>query len=363
MNRGQLVGTGAEKVLLLDVPSLFYRSFFALPDNMRSSKGVPTSGLYGFSRLLLKLLREEMPWGAMAAFEGGGTQARRKELPSYKGTRVRPPTMLQMQMGMLPHLIHSFGIETRAVAGEEADDVLASAGHMLAEGGFSVLIVTGDLDLLQAVRVGVEVLIVTTGRSTIASISTASKGSPPVQAASPATTPATSPATSPATHQANPARSPEATNNPSKNRRVTRSSRYDLNGVIERYGIKPELLADWRALAGDPSDNIPGVPGVGPRTASTLLAQYGSLENLITHIDAIPEPALREALAENMESVFLYRKTALLHMNLPLDLTREALVIKPEVMEQEAGALFVELEFKSLSKPLLETMELLRKNT
>lgn len=276
--------------LLIDTYSLFFRAFHALPP-MNTADGTPTNALYGFSSLLLKLLREHAPSGTAFALDLPGQTERKREFAEYKAGRAPVPGPLVQQLQQLPQLLAAFGFPAFAVPGFEADDVLATLARRLAEQGADVLIASGDRDSLQLVRERTHVLFM--GR----------RGAP--------------------------------------------EQRYDRAAVIARFGLPPEQLPSYVALVGDPSDNLPKVPGIGPRTAQALIAAHGSAAAVLAKLGEVTSPKLRAALAEHAELLLRNERLARLHDDLPLE---GAQLTAPftERARQNLGTLFERLECASL---------------
>lgn len=248
-------------VLLLDTYSLLFRAFHALPA-MCTSTGVPTGALYGTSVLLLKLLREETPAGVTFALDAPGETFRRALYPGYKASRPSTPGELAAQLTELPALIEALGAPAFAVPGFEADDILATLARELGAGGQPVCIVTGDRDLLQLARDGVEILFVgQRGRAHV---------------------------------------------------------RYDAAAVEARFGLSPERLPSYVALVGDPSDEIPGVPGVGAKIAARWVREHGDIAGILGNIDALAPAKLRPVIAGRADQLRLSEQLARLRSDVPL---------------------------------------------
>ena len=248
-------------ILLLDAFSLVYRAFFALPA-MSTTRGEPTGALYGFSALLLKLLREQRPEGAAVALDGPQATFRHAAFAGYKASRPRAPTPLGQQLARLPRLLGAFGFPSFAAPGFEADDVLATLARELAEAGRAPLVVTADLDALQCAVGGARVHVVGRG--------------------------------------------------------ATPGRTYDEAAVWARFGVAPAELPDWKALAGDVTDEIPGVPGVGKQRASALVRRFGGVAGLLARLDEVKPDRLRAALAAHAAELALWRDLALLRADVPL---------------------------------------------
>jgi DNA polymerase-1 len=282
--------TLARPVLALDTMSLFFRAQHALPP-MNTTTGEPTRALYGFSALLLKLLREEKPVGLVLALDAPQPTFRHQQDASYKGTRDAPPSELRQQWPRLEQLIECLGVPAFRVPGYEADDILATLARSMREKNQPALIVSGDRDLLQTALPPVEVMFV--GR----------RGQPGV--------------------------------------------RYDQHAVEARFGVGPERLASYAALVGDTSDNIPGIRGIGPRAAAKLVQKYATVTALIEHAEEIEPPRLREAITGNRQQVLANFELTRLRDDVPLPASELYGVVDAEARGRLSG-LFEELEFRSL---------------
>lgn len=243
--------TSAPRLLLLDGHSLAYRAFFALPaENFTTVVGQPTNAIYGFTSMLANTLRDEEPTHVAVAFDVSRVTWRSERFSDYKATRTQTPEEFSGQVELIGELLDAMRVRRFAVAGFEADDVIATLATRAAAEGFEVSIVTGDRDTFQLVSDRVTVLYPTKG--------------------------------------------------------VSELTRYTPQRVAERYGLPPERYPDFAALRGDPSDNLPGIPGVGPKTAAKWLAQFGSLSALLDRAEEVKGKA-GQALREHVESVRLNR--------------------------------------------------------
>ena len=240
------VKTDSHKVLLLDGHSLAYRAFFALPDTLVTSSGQVTNAVYGFTAMLLKLLADERPQGVVVCFDKGAPQFRLDRYKEYKAGRAATPDLFKQQLPLIREVLGSLRIPTVELEGYEADDLLATLTKHAREEGCEVILVTGDRDILQLVRDGVAVIMTRRGISDVI--------------------------------------------------------RYDAPTVVERYGVTPEQWIDFVALKGETSDNLPGVPGVGDKTAAQLINKYGDIEQVIAHAGELT-PKLREAITKYAEQV------------------------------------------------------------
>lgn len=235
------------KTLLLDGFNLAFRSYYALPDLTRSD-GFPTGALHGWIKALWKLEDMESPDNLIVFFDEGGSARHEALLPEYKANRTEMPEALRQQLPYIRQLTELMGYPIKAVNGIEADDLLASAVRQLTERGEEVVIVSADKDLGQCVGPGVTQLL------------------------------------------------PGPTANPKIGWR-----KLDRAGVEERFGVPPEQIADYLALVGDSSDNIPGLPGVGPKTAAKWLRAYGSVEEIIRHAGELQPARFQSLVAESGE--------------------------------------------------------------
>jgi DNA polymerase I len=288
---GELPRTSEQRapVLLFDGFSLLYRAFFALPP-MNTVRGEPTSALYGLCALVIKMLREVRPRGAAFALDRPGPTLRRAAFPAYKASRPGAPTPLGRQVGRLPEIIEAFGFPAFGSAGYEADDLLATLCAELRAAGEAPLIVTGDLDLLQCAGGSVRVHVVGRG---------------------------------------------------------TEGRTYDEAAVWARFGVAPRELADWKALTGDVTDEVPGVPGIGPKTASALVRRFGGVAALLARAAELESDSLRAALGDVGDQLLLWRDLIRLHEDVPLPPGPRYAPLTAEA-RQRARACFEALEFRSL---------------
>lgn len=258
---------------------------------MQTTRGVPTSAVYGFSTLVLKLLREETPTGLAFARDAPAATFRHVEYSDYKGTRAPLPSPLTAQFVWLDRLLDALGLPCFSVPGFEADDVLATLARELREQGERVRVVTGDRDLFQTISPESDVLFV--------------------------------------------------------GRRAQKPIIYDEAAVLERFGLPPARLPSWIALNGDPSDNLPGVPGVGARTASRLAQQHADMHDLLDHLDTVQPERLREALRAASSQLLQNERLARLDARVPLP-EGPRFGLPDRAALEKVRALFEELEFKSL---------------
>lgn len=282
-----------KKTLLIDGNSLAYRAFYALPDTMKTSGGIVTNAIYGFTTMLLKLLEEKPDYIAIA-FDLKEPTFRHKEYKEYKATRDKAPPTLLDQLPYVREAAEAFSIPIFEKAGYEADDVIGTLAKQAADEGNNVEIVSGDLDPLQLVDKNIKVLTLRKG--------------------------------------------------------ISDTVLYDEKAVKERYGLAPDQLIDFKALKGDTSDNIPGVPGIGEKTAAELLKEYKTLDNLLEHAGEIKKPKLKAKLTDEKEKALLSRRLATIVTNVPL-------IAKFEEYKTDwdkALAFFEKMEFDSLVKKYQE---------
>ncbi len=286
----------AHKVLLLDGHSLAYRAFFALPDTLVTSSGQVTNAVYGFTAMLLKLLADERPQGVVVCFDKGAPQFRLERYTQYKAGRAATPDLFKQQLPLIREVLESLRIPAVELEGFEADDLLATLTRHAREEGCEVIIVTGDRDILQLVRDGVAVIMTRRGISDVI--------------------------------------------------------RYDAATVLERYGVTPAQWIDFVALKGEAADNLPGVPGIGDKTAAQLINKYGDVEGVIAHAGELT-PKLREAVAQCAGQVRINKELGHLLDDVRLDLDPARLRL--EAWDEEAvRKLFLSLEFRSLHERLKE---------
>ncbi|MFZ4811098.1 MAG: DNA polymerase I [Ilumatobacteraceae bacterium] len=287
------------KLLLLDGNSLTYRAFFALPTDMATASGQVTNAVFGFTSMLINLLKDHQPDGIMVAFDRPEPTFRHEMNVEYKAQREAAPDILRQQMGLVRQVLEALRIHTFDLAGWEADDIIATIAERAKGEGHDVLIVTGDRDSYQLVSdPHVRVLY---------------------------------------------------------NRRgVSDYALYDEAGIEEKTGVTPELYPQYAALRGDPSDNLPGVPGVGEKTAAKLITTYGGLDGIFAHVDE-QTPKLRQNLVENEAKARLNVEMMVLRRDAPIgEIDLAGLTVEPD--QAETRRLFDFLEFKSLHDRLYEAL-------
>jgi DNA polymerase-1 len=280
----------APKLVLIDGHALVYRAYFALPSNMATARGELTNAVFGFASMLLNVLRDEKPAYLAVAFDLGRT-FRHEEYAEYKANRAAMPDDLSMQFQRIHELLEVFDIPTYTAEGYEADDVLAALAQQAEKEGVDTLIVTGDTDTFQLIGPHVRVMA--------------------------------------------PRRSFGDT--------VT----YDEEGIRQRYGLEPRQLIDYKGLVGDTSDNVPGVRGVGDKTATRLLQKYGSVEAIYEHLDEVSSKRFRNALEQGRDVAFLSKHLVTIVADVPVELDLEECQVK-EIERERVVELFRELEFRAL---------------
>ena len=283
---GATTATGASRprLVLVDGSSYLYRAFHAMPE-FRSSKGEPTGAVYGVTNMLRKLLAQEDPVYMAVVFDAKGKTFRDDIYPDYKAHRPPMPDELAKQIDAIHDIVRALGIPLLQIDGVEADDVIGTLARAAAAAGMDTLVSTGDKDMAQLVDGGVR--LVDTMKDVV----------------------------------------------------------YDRAAVIEKFGVPPERIVDYLALVGDSSDNIPGVPGVGPKTAAKLLMQYGSLDELVAHAAEV-SGKVGESLRAALDQLPLARRLATIRCDVPLAQRPEALR-RAAPDEARLRELFARFEFKT----------------
>ncbi|MFB6212488.1 MAG: DNA polymerase, partial [Candidatus Magasanikbacteria bacterium] len=289
--------TKNKKILLIDANSMIHRAFHALPD-LKNDEGKPTGALYGLANSLLKILKEERPDYILAAFDSPEDTFRKEMFEEYKAQRPETPEALKKQLNEAEDMLESFGITTVSKTGFEADDILATLNKKFkSKKNTKISILTGDLDTLQLASKSTEIL-------------TPKKG-------------------------------------------VKEMKRYGPEEVKERFSIKPEKLPDYKGLAGDKSDNIPGVEGIGDKTAQKILSKYSSLEDACKKIKNKNDLGHRiQKLADNQDKALLSKKLAILKEDIPIEIKMDNMKYKPKEIRSKMMKKLDELGFTSLKKRL-----------
>ncbi|GAC1450549.1 MAG: DNA polymerase I [Pseudarthrobacter sp.] len=290
--------TDQPRLLVLDGHSMAFRAFFALPaDKFSTANGQHTNAIHGFTSMLINLIKEQKPTHVAVAFDvSDDTTHRKAEYSEYKGGRNETPREMSGQIDLIDKVMQAWGIKTIKMPGYEADDILATLATMGEKAGFEVLLVSGDRDAFQLITENVFVLYPRKGVSDI--------------------------------------------------------PRMDAAAIQEKYFVTPPQYSDLAALVGETSDNLPGVPGVGPKTAAKWINLYGGLEGVLEHLDAIGGK-VGDALRENVEDVKRNRRLNRLHTDLELPVTLEDLA-DPRPDEAALEQLFDELEFKTIRARLFD---------
>ncbi len=262
-SRGHRIGNVTDRLLLLDGHSLAYRAFFALPvENFATTTGQPTNAVYGFTAMLINVLRDEKPTRVAVAFDRSEPTFRHEQYVEYKAGRTKAPDEFRSQISLIFEVLDALGIRHLSAAGYEADDIIATLATQASAAGDDVLIVTGDRDTFQLIDDHVTVLY--------------------------------------------------------NSRGVSDMKRYDPASLVEKYGLTPAQYPDFAALRGDPSDNLPSIPGVGEKTATKWIVEFGSLENLVNRVDEVKGKA-GDALRENLGNVLRNRQLTQLICDLPAE--------------------------------------------
>ena len=278
------------KLLILDGNSLAYRAFFALPTDMATASGQVTNAVFGFTSMFINLVKEHKPDGVLVAFDRPEPTFRHFANPGYKAQREAAPDILRQQMGLVREVLNALDVTTIELQGFEADDLIGTAALMGKQRGDDVIIVTGDRDSYQLVSdPHVRVLY--------------------------------------------------------NKRGVSEYALYDEGGIFEKTGVTPAQYPEYAALRGDTSDNLPGVPGVGEKTAAKLIANYGGLDGVFAHVDE-QTPKLRASLIEHEATARLNHELMVVDCNAPIEIDLDSLGFTPNAAEVQR--LFEFLEFRSL---------------
>ncbi|RDW16316.1 DNA polymerase I [Oceanobacillus arenosus] len=278
------------KLVLMDGNSLIYRAFFALP-LLNNDKGVYTNAVYGFTTMLLRMLEEEKPTHMLVAFDAGKTTFRHATYKEYKGGRQKTPSELSEQFPILKELLTAFGIKHYQLEQYEADDIIGTLSKQARDKGFDVTVISGDKDMLQLVDETVTVNVTKKGISEV--------------------------------------------------------EKYTPSYMLEKMEITPKQIIDLKALMGDNSDNIPGVPGVGEKTATKLLKQYETIEEVYAHLDEVSGKKLKENLETYKADAFMSKELVTINRESPIDVTIDDAKYT-EYQPSEVSGIFKELGFQSL---------------
>ncbi|WP_066313823.1 DNA polymerase I [Bacillus sp. FJAT-29814] len=290
---------GNKKLVLIDGNSIAYRAFFALP-LLNNDKGIHTNAVYGFTMMLMKIMEEEKPTHMLVAFDAGKTTFRHQTFKEYKGGRQKTPPELSEQFPFIRELLDAYGITRYELENYEADDIIGTLSLIAEQNNYDVKVISGDKDLTQ----------LTSPKTTVG---ITRKG-------------------------------------------ITDIEEYTPEHVQEKYGLVPEQIIDMKGLMGDASDNIPGVPGVGEKTAIKLLKEFSTLENLFSSIDQVSGAKLKEKLEGNKEQAFMSKQLATIERKAPVNIDVEATEYEGFTREKVV-ALFKELGFTSLLDKLGEATD------
>lgn len=280
--------------MLIDGHSILNRAFYGLPD-LTNFEGIHTNAMFGFLNIMFKFLEEEQPQYLTVAFDVSAPTFRHKAYADYKGTRKPMAEELRQQVPLIKDILHAMNISTVELEGYEADDILGTIAAQCEANGMDVTIISGDRDLLQLAKEHVKIRI------------------------------------------------------PKTKNKVTEVEDYLPKDVYELYGVTPSEFIDMKALMGDSSDNIPGAPGVGPKTASALIAAYHTIDNIIEHIEEVKPPKAKKAIEEHIEQVQLSRFLAEINTHVPIEYKIDEAVLN-DIWNERAYELLKRFNFKSLLK-------------
>ncbi len=278
------------RLYLIDGSSYIYRAFHAIP-RLSNSKGLPTNAVYGFARMLLKIIKDENPDYLAIVFDSKGETFRHKEYAEYKSHRPEMPDELVPQIPYIHRLVDAFNMSILQREGYEADDLIGSAAGIAESKGFDITIVSGDKDMLQLITSNIRMLD------------------------------------------------------------TLKNKVYREHEVMEKFGVGPDKVVEVLGLMGDASDNIPGVPGIGEKTAVSLIREFGSIENLLKNLDKVGKHSIREKLRNHTEQALLSRRLSVIDKGMTLDTSIEDLILK-DVHYKKLIPLLKELEFLSLLKEI-----------
>ncbi|KKI91747.1 DNA polymerase I [Bacillus sp. SA1-12] len=289
-----------KKIVLIDGNSIAYRAFFALP-LLNNDKGIHTNAIYGFTMILMKILEDEKPSHMLVAFDAGKTTFRHETFQEYKGGRQKTPPELSEQFPFIRELLDAYQVPRYELENYEADDIIGTLSRQAEKEGYEVKIISGDKDLTQLVTDGITVDITRKG--------------------------------------------------------ITDVDSYTPSFIHEKYGLTPEQIIDMKGLMGDTSDNIPGVPGIGEKTAVKLLKEFETLENVLASIDKVGGKKLKEKLEENREQALMSKELATINCEAPLAIKVDD-VLYDGFDVKKVTDIFKELGFNSLLDKLGEEVEI-----
>ena len=284
----------SKKLILIDGHSILNRAFFGIPD-LTNSEGIHTNAMYGFLNIMFKFIDEEKPDYITVAFDLSEPTFRHKAYEAYKGTRKPMAPELKQQVPLIKELLRTMNITVIEKAGYEADDIIGTIAKRSAAVGIDVSVISGDRDLLQLTEDKIQIRI------------------------------------------------------PKTKKGVTEVENYYPEDVVALYGVTPLEFIDMKALMGDTSDNIPGAPGVGPKTASAIIQKYHSVDNVLAHLDELKPPKAQKSITENAEQVKMSRFLAEININVPLDYNIENAEIG-DFYNPASYELFKKYNFKTMLK-------------
>lgn len=284
----------SKKLILIDGHSILNRAFFGIPD-LTNSEGIHTNAMYGFLNIMFKFIDEEKPDYITVAFDLSEPTFRHKAYEAYKGTRKPMAPELKQQVPLIKELLRTMNITVIEKAGYEADDIIGTIAKRSAAAGIDVSVISGDRDLLQLAEEKIQIRI------------------------------------------------------PKTKKGVTEVENYYPEDVVALYGVTPLEFIDMKALMGDTSDNIPGAPGVGPKTASAIIQKYHSVDNVLAHLDELKPPKAQKSITENAEQVKMSRFLAEININVPLDYNIENVEIG-DFYNPASYELFKKYNFKTMLK-------------
>jgi len=289
-----------DRIVIIDGNSLVNRAYYAIQRPMITRNGTYTQGVFGFLSMLFKIRQDYQPTHMLVAYDRKAPTFRHREYDEYKAGRKKMPDELAMQLPILKDVLKAQGIYQFETDGFEADDIIGTTARMAEEAGVEAIVITGDRDALQLATDKTSVIITKKG--------------------------------------------------------ISEFKLYDDAAMKEEYGFDHEQFIDYKALRGDASDNIPGIPGVGEKTAIKLIQQFGSLEGLLAGLDRVESPKLREKIEEGAQSALMSKRLATIVKTVPVDYTIDDLRIKPQDND-ELIRLYSELEFKKYLSALLKDMK------
>ena len=284
----------SKKLILIDGHSILNRAFFGIPD-LTNSEGIHTNAMYGFLNIMFKFIDEEKPDYITVAFDLSEPTFRHKAYEAYKGTRKPMAPELKQQVPLIKELLRTMNITVIEKAGYEADDIIGTIAKRSAAVGIDVSVISGDRDLLQLAEDKIQIRL------------------------------------------------------PKTKKGVTEVENYYPEDVVALYGVTPLEFIDMKALMGDTSDNIPGAPGVGPKTASAIIQKYHSVDNVLAHLDELKPPKAQKSITENAEQVKMSRFLAEININVPLDYNIENAEIG-DFYNPASYELFKKYNFKTMLK-------------